>query len=142
MRICNKCKEKPVRNGQYTCKDCHNEYQKAYYKKHPLSIDKSAKERQQRIRDYIRSVKDAPCVDCNEKYPYYVMDFDHINGVKSFNLSIAANKFKSLKKIKDEIEKCEIVCSNCHRIRTFTRLGIGGIGNTSVFETEDSTFDP
>lgn len=48
------------------------------------------------------------------------MDFDHI-GDKSFGIS-DSNHNKSLDEIKREIENCEVVCSNCHRIRTFNRM--------------------
>lgn len=50
------------------------------------------------------------------------MQFDHIpEKVKSFELGKAANKGYSLAKIKDEALKCEVVCANCHAIRTFNR---------------------
>lgn len=47
------------------------------------------------------------------------MDFDHLRD-KKFNLS-KAHLTGSLKKITEEIAKCEVVCSNCHRVRTFER---------------------
>lgn len=69
---------------------------------------------------FIRTLKESvPCMDCNKKFPYYVMDFDHVTNDKSFEIS--TNSGKSLENIKKEIEKCEIVCSNCHRIRTHKR---------------------
>ena len=56
------------------------------------------------------------------QYPYYVMDFDHIEDkVGAVSQLIKANNIGALKK---EIEKCEIVCANCHRRRTFIRLGL------------------
>lgn len=68
---------------------------------------------------YIREQKNKPCIDCNVKYPFYVMDFDHCRGEKLFGLSNYSGK--SLEDIKLEIEKCDLVCSNCHRIRTHNR---------------------
>ena len=59
-------------------------------------------------------------MDCKEVYPYYVMDFDHVRGVKHKNVSELIGTL-SKKKIDEEIAKCEIVCSNCHRIRTYLR---------------------
>lgn len=64
---------------------------------------------------------DNPCLDCGKSYPYYVMDFDHVRDVKKFDLSVAARHCKSLKSIDIEIVKCNLVCSNCHRARTFSR---------------------
>ncbi len=72
---------------------------------------------------YIRAQKEGkPCTDCDEYHPHYVMDFDHVSGSKLFNLSGAAYSH-GMQSIIDEIAKCELVCSNCHRERTFQRLG-------------------
>ena len=70
---------------------------------------------------YIREYKERhPCVDCKVQYPYYVMDFDHVRGRKHKNVSELISSL-SKKKIDEEIAKCEVVCSNCHRIRTHER---------------------
>lgn len=63
-------------------------------------------------------------MDCGESYPYYVMDFDHREGEHKVQIvSILANR-GTLKQVREEIAKCDVVCSNCHRIRTFKRLGV------------------
>lgn len=70
---------------------------------------------------YIQELKNkTPCMDCKESYPYYVMDFDHVRGRKQANVAELINTL-SKKRIDEEISKCEIVCSNCHRIRTHER---------------------
>lgn len=61
-------------------------------------------------------------MDCQKVYPWYVMDFDHVRGQKKFNLSQAAAKCYAIPTIEAEIAKCEIVCSNCHRERTYSRM--------------------
>jgi len=48
------------------------------------------------------------------------MDFDHVRGVKHANVMELVSTL-SKKRIDQEIAKCEIVCSNCHRIRTHMR---------------------
>lgn len=60
-----------------------------------------------------------PCADCGNIFPAVCMDFDHTTGQKHLKLSSMRNY--SWEKILLEIEKCEIVCSNCHRIRTANR---------------------
>ncbi len=73
------------------------------------------------LAQYLRDLKTkTPCVDCGINYPYYVMDFDHVRGVKQCNVMELVSTL-SKKKIDEEIAKCEIVCSNCHRIRTHMR---------------------
>lgn len=72
---------------------------------------------------YIQNIKSShPCLDCKISYPYYVMDFDHVRGQKHKNVMELIPTL-SKKKIDEEIAKCEIVCSNCHRIRTHIRKG-------------------
>lgn len=61
-----------------------------------------------------------PCVDCGES-DTIVLDFDHVIGDKVNNVTVGANKGWSLKKLKDEINKCEIRCANCHRRVTHNR---------------------
>lgn len=75
------------------------------------------------LNDYIRKVKEeTPCVECGVNYPYYVMDFDHLEDDKDFHISQHTKITRSLERIKEEIDKCEIVCSNCHRKRSHQRL--------------------
>jgi hypothetical protein len=61
-----------------------------------------------------------PCIDCTKQYPPYVMQFDHVTGIKEFNLA-DNNRWTSWNRVLIEIEKCEIVCSNCHAERTYQR---------------------
>lgn len=68
---------------------------------------------------WLNKQKDKPCIDCGIKYPCYVMDFDHI-GTKTFNIN--NGKYAGIKRIKEELKHCEVVCSNCHRERTYKRI--------------------
>lgn len=49
------------------------------------------------------------------------MDFDHVSGEKIGCLATLADARYKLEKLKEEIAKCEIVCANCHRVRTWKR---------------------
>jgi hypothetical protein len=60
------------------------------------------------------------CKDCGESNPI-VLDFDHLKD-KKYNISRMIHDGFSWKAIKKEIEKCEVVCANCHRIRTHNRF--------------------
>lgn len=73
-------------------------------------------------RKYIEQLKSStPCMDCDIQYPSYVMDFDHVRGVKLGNISAQLSNFSTFEKLLEEIDKCDIVCSNCHRHRTWMR---------------------
>ncbi len=64
------------------------------------------------------------CADCGFNNPV-ALDFDHVRGEKLFEVADKVSWF-SLDKLLDEIEKCDIVCANCHRIRTEDRRLPGG----------------
>lgn len=63
--------------------------------------------------------KDSPCADCGMRFPRECMDFDHVHGEKLFSLSKAASR--PLATVMAEIAKCDLVCANCHRVRSKSR---------------------
>lgn len=73
-----------------------------------------------RRRAIINGWKNVPCRDCGNRYPPCAMDFDHVRG-KSFLISRRISGPLSV--LEEEREKCDVVCSNCHRIRTALRRG-------------------
>jgi len=98
-----------------------------HYEKNRDRVIASAKKYSKLTRDRIRAfitthLKANPCVDCGET-DAIVLEFDHLKD-KDFNISDAARKGVSIKKLKDEIAKCEVRCSNCHRRKTYERSGL------------------
>ena len=92
---------------------------KHYYANREKYIQK-ALVRKQVIRQWLNDYKEShACTDCGITYPYYVMDFDHIRD-KIADVNTLINSC-SMTKIRAEIAKCEVVCSNCHRQRTYER---------------------
>jgi hypothetical protein len=74
-----------------------------------------------RNREFVNALKSStPCADCGKTYPPYVMQFDHMRN-KTFAVAELVNRAVSLKTLKAEIAKCELVCANCHAIRTYER---------------------
>ena len=67
----------------------------------------------------IALLKQEPCMDCGFKFPPVAMDFDHVRGVKVATVS-QMNSF-SWSRVILELDKCDLVCANCHRIRTQSR---------------------
>jgi len=85
-----------------------------------------------KIRQYLQEHKQSkPCADCGENYPYWIMDFDHLHD-KSFNISHHRKFTNDLNLIKLEVAKCEVVCSNCHRNRTYKRNIKNGRGSIEI----------
>lgn len=74
----------------------------------------------QRNRAAVAALKGLPCMDCGGTFPSECMDFDHRPGeAKLFTISEQITK--SMAALRAEIAKCDLVCSNCHRIRTRQR---------------------
>jgi len=67
------------------------------------------------FRDWL---KDQPCMDCGLKFPPVCMDFDHRDpSTKRYSPAIMFTHY-TLDAIQTELMKCDLVCANCHRIRT------------------------
>lgn len=98
-------------------------YTNAYYEKNQVARRKVIKDLRDTLkRELWRLKESAPCMDCNKFYPHYVMDYDHRPGTgeKRCNPSQLPG-LGSLKAMMKELAKCDLVCSNCHRIRTHER---------------------
>lgn len=84
------------------------------------------RERTQRIRRQtayeLREYKESQgCLDCGEKYPHWMLDFDHKPGYDKVGSPIQVAAAFNIQKGWDEVAKCDVVCPNCHRIRTHLR---------------------
>ena len=119
-----------ARTGQYYtyCKECYKKRGRLYYQNHKekqrtLSNRRRIQYRLTR-RALMTQLKNKPCADCGKCYPPYVMDFDHHEDeCKLGSISNLVNRnFISLKSLREEIGKCDVVCANCHRMRTFARM--------------------
>jgi hypothetical protein len=126
-----------VRRG-HTCQGCHLASLKEWKARNPEKVKQRIREwradpanrqktRDKAMRRYYRLVnwldiqKSAPCMDCGVSYPPYVMDFDHVRGTKTASVSELLSRDATKRRALAEIAKCELVCSNCHRKRTFNR---------------------
>jgi len=133
FKICSMCEqakhisEYNLRRGnqpQGYCKECNKSYKKDMYKSNPLErirLKVSNRTIKMDKRSITSRAKDKPCADCNRRFPSHAMDFDHVRGEKSFTISHGI-KNKTVEEILAEIEKCDVVCATCHRMRTQDRI--------------------
>ena len=74
------------------------------------------------LKMWMIEIKSKPCADCSRTFPSCCMDFDHREGsIKKYNIGSMFAHHYSVELIKTELEKCDLVCSNCHRLRTRDR---------------------
>ena len=115
-------KTRPTKDGYYRL--CFSDPDKLKSARRQSNIN-----RYKRNQEWLNSIKKSMggCVDCGFDGHPAALDFDHLPGSeKLFN--IGQQKFRSQKQLKEEIAKCELVCANCHRIRTVTRSAQNGSG--------------
>lgn len=112
---------------QSQCRDCNKKTSRAYYQSNLIEHRKVVKARQRREVEankarLLAHFKTHPCVDCGES-DLRVLEFDHITGIKRNHVSRLLARGNCWSTIETEIAKCEVVCANCHRKRTFEREG-------------------
>lgn len=134
MRTCTKCKvEQPLENfgsknkakGQRNswCRSCMADYQRSHYLENKAMYKARSAQRGRRLaseraRLLIDFFAEHPCVDCGERDPV-VLEFDHVRD-KTFDIGQAIGA-ASWVRIVREMQKCEVVCGNCHARRTARR---------------------
>lgn len=135
MKVCSKCTtEKPLDDfnkssarpdgRQNYCRSCNSGVGTGYYARNKevqrpkvRARNVSIKERnRQHVLAYLTT---HPCVDCGED-DLRVLEFDHLKD-KDRSVSRMISEGYGLARIDTEIAKCEVVCSNCHKKRTYSR---------------------
>jgi hypothetical protein len=82
------------------------------------NASKVSYEKRKAVFDQLRR---EPCTDCKQKYEPCQMQFDHIGDDKTGHVS-RIMKNRGMKEMLAEIAKCELVCANCHALRTYNRI--------------------
>jgi hypothetical protein len=130
MKVCYSCKLSLPHTGfarakkradglQAACRACLAKENKKYYEKNRTAVLARNQLRKERLRAHIWELKAAGhCSDCDNTDPR-VLDFDHVRGVKQFDISLAVRNGYAWKVVAEELEKCDLRCANCHRIRTY-----------------------
>lgn len=97
-------------------------YMKSWYQAtRPIRLEQQ-RLRREKHRNFLDQIKlKSGCVVCGFNEHPEALDFDHVPALGPKLFEIGANRTCSLEKLAEEIKKCEVVCANCHRIRTFER---------------------
>jgi len=126
MKNCSRCTktktESEFNKGQSWCRICVKVYDKERYESDKGKRASQNKSRRKDLREWSNKIKSGPCTDCDNTYPPIVMHWDHIENDKEFNVGNMVARGFGIEKISKEISKCELVCANCHAIRTSSRF--------------------
>jgi len=102
---------------------------KHYNENKDLYLNKQT-ERRKTIKEYIESKKEK-CISCGES-DVACLDFHHLNGEeKDKSLAYAIVNKWGIERIDNEISKCVVLCSNCHRKLHYYDLSVDELNNTS-----------
>jgi len=126
----------------------HREYMKRYQKEYRKGVAKTKTERLSNVkshrlfvekqRAFVWKLKQSPCVDCGQRFHPACMDFDHLpNSGKFLDISKIVSQGLSQNLLERELSKCELVCSNCHRLRTFNRASKARDSESRVGPSKD-----
>jgi hypothetical protein len=110
-------------------KEKNKEYQKKYYSQNKDYYIQKAKENKlkgkQEFDNYKKNLK---CEICGENHPA-TLDFHHKDPNEKELIVSKAVWTRSWSGIKKEIDKCSVLCSNCHRkLHYEERMAGGGQG--------------
>ena len=105
---------------RYLCRECENLAHKRFYNNNKEKRLFSSQLRREKQKEFLDSLKNKPCTDCGLTFPPCCMDFDHRDPTTKIKGVSQMVCFK-LERLMEEISKCDLVCSNCHRIRTDKR---------------------
>lgn len=90
------------------------EYRRKWYSENKVSEKNHVFRRKKEINEWFNDYKKMlSCSICGERHPA-IIDFHHKDS-KEFEINILVHNGYSLERIKKEMEKCQIVCANCHR---------------------------
>ena len=137
MKRCSICKEEKA-NEEFSknrtkkdglndlCRECSKARCRRYYADNRVAHGKVTSERKKRViqenRERILEVLARGCADCSTK-DLRVLEFDHRDPAeKTGGISHLLARGCSWETIQKEIEKCDVVCANCHRIRTYEQF--------------------
>lgn len=96
----------------------HKEVRMAKQKANRKAAAAANRRTKQTKRLRVAKIKEAsPCADCEVNYPAAVMEFDHVRGEKIGNVATMVSNGRPWDQIQKEINKCDLVCANCHRLR-------------------------
>jgi hypothetical protein len=113
------------------CLDCRENFAEkraaelVEYRRQYNAVKRSVKrerdrQRREEVKGAVNKLKDAPCLDCGNRFPPVAMDFDHLGGKTKSIASMVGQAYK-LDLILEEISRCALVCACCHRVRTEKR---------------------
>jgi hypothetical protein len=108
---------------QTWCKPCRRRYDAEYHRRRRELRVAQARERRADQIEWFRALKEnRPCAECGGVFHHAAMHWDHQPGFEKLSEVSSMVHRTSRSRILAEIAKCELVCANCHAVRSFQQL--------------------
>lgn len=133
MRVCQKCQKNKEESSFYShtqingityirseCKECTKEKHKKYRQENKLKRNELSRDRSRQNKEVLVEKFGGKCLDCGGIFPACVYDFHHLDP-STKEKQIAPWLSKKNDYYTEELKKCVMLCSNCHRIRHFVK---------------------
>jgi hypothetical protein len=107
---------------QSWCKDCRRDWDAAYHQRRRDVRTAQKRVRKQGLIAWMQHFKRSrPCADCGGFFHPAAMTFDHLPGSRK-RADVSTLLYGGYRQVLlDEMAKCELVCANCHAVRTYVR---------------------
>lgn len=97
------------------------QYSREHYQANKVYYARRSRDGRMRLKQLVKEIKTTPCADCKQTFPFYMMEFDHRPGEEKVSTVSALMRHGTREQVMNEIRKCDIVCANCHRQRSWDR---------------------
>lgn len=133
MKVCTRCgaekaaaefnrSTRSLDGLQSYCRDCQKRHYHDNYDRHLANVRRTSDVRIAKMREIVYAAMSGGCVDCGNQ-DIRVLEFDHVRGEKVRSISELVRRGAGVATLREELDKCEVRCRNCHVIATFSRLG-------------------
>jgi hypothetical protein len=132
VQECSHCKEKKPLDDFHKnprkklgvniiCKSCWKIYHHEHYLKNIDKYKERANANREIYREKARAIVlkylENGCIDCGERR-IVVLEFDHRENKKCCISKLLAGRTRKIEPLIEELEKCDVRCANCHRVKT------------------------
>lgn len=126
-KVCTQCGEEKTINSfawknkkknrrHSECKECHKKYDtKHYNRKKEYYLEKARKHKEKVRKWFVNFKRDKKCIECGESHPACFVFHHRDSSKKEISIGNAIRMGWGIERLKKEIEKCDILCANCHR---------------------------
>jgi hypothetical protein len=129
VKLCTSCRRrKPLtefhrgKGGyQVWCKACRKVYDRDYHRRtKPIRLEQKRRWAED-LYAWYHELKRRPCTDCGQTFHIAAMTFDHLPGTEKIGEVSNMIRRRQKRAAQLEVEKCELVCANCHAVRSYER---------------------